>query len=129
MSNFIDTSKINRFHRLWTEQWHHEIKRAEVNPYMMPVEENHEWNFRLWHEEDIARSEYIPLERIREAKRNIDRFNQARNDAIEKIDDCILSALEMQNFTGQPAPLHSETPGMMIDRLSIMALNPKSEVE
>src|SRR5690606_23609269 len=47
--------------------------------------------------------------------------NQSRNNAIEKIDEWILTYLESQNI--EPADkLHSETPGMMIDRLSIMAL-------
>jgi ethanolamine ammonia-lyase large subunit len=55
-----------------------------------------------------------------EAKRNIDKYNQLRNNAIEKIDDWILS--QLNSNTDIDLPMHSETPGMMIDRLSIMSL-------
>ena len=53
----------------------------------------HKFNFQLWHEEDIARSPEVTDARIAEVKRNIDRFNQARNDAIEKVDDWLVSEL------------------------------------
>ena len=83
------------------------------------MEENHRQNFLIWHEEDLARRDNLPTERIREAKRAIDRHNQWRNDAIEAMDaalgaPCVPPAAE--------APRHSESPGMMLDRLSILAL-------
>jgi hypothetical protein len=59
--------------------------------------------------------------RIVEAKRNIDQYNQARNNAMEKIDEWILNYLELAGVQTADK-LHSETPGMMIDRLSIMQL-------
>jgi hypothetical protein len=81
--------------------------------------------FDLWHEEDIARRDDLPAERIRMAKRTIDRINQRRNDFIELIDS------ELQDFLN-PAqsgcPQHSETPGMIIDRLSILALKESRRV-
>ena len=61
--------------------------------------------------------------RIAEVKRNIDRFNQARNDAIEKVDDWLvteLAARGIQAAAGTPAA--TETPGSAIDRLSILEL-------
>jgi hypothetical protein len=61
----------------------------------------------------------LGAERVREAKRAIDRFNQARNDAIERLDEWLLQYLPPLK---ESAPQNSETPGMMIDRLSIMAL-------
>jgi len=87
----------------------------------MFIEENNQYNFLLWHEEDIARIKEIAPGRIVTAKRNIDKYNQLRNNAIEKIDEWILNQLLHQQNT-EHLPMHSETPGMMIDRLSIMAL-------
>ena len=85
------------------------------------IEENNQYNFKLWHEEDIARVKDIDPLRIVEAKRNIDQYNQARNNAMEKIDEWILNFLATKGVIAKDK-LHSETPGMMIDRLSIMQL-------
>ncbi len=101
--------------------WHIKLDLTESQLPWSFIEENMKWNFMLWHEEDIARIKDIDPLRIVEAKRNIDQYNQARNNAMEKIDEWILSYLE----TNQVKPgekMHSETPGMMIDRLAIMAL-------
>lgn len=83
------------------------------------VTANHFFNCRLWREEDLARRTGVPDAEIVANKRAIDRFNQARNDAVERIDEALVASL--------PAPagvarLHSETPGAMTDRLSILAL-------
>ncbi|MEO6982639.1 MAG: DUF4254 domain-containing protein [Edaphobacter sp.] len=78
----------------------------------------HRANFDLWHEEDKARSPTVTDAEIARVKRAIDRLNQQRNDLVEKMDVWLLGRLE-QN---EEAPLNSETPGLMIDRLSILAL-------
>lgn len=85
------------------------------------IERNHLCNSMLWDEEDQARRTDMPDAEIVRCKRSIDRWNQQRNDAVEQIDTCLLEALKI----GEPAPgvrLHSETPGAMIDRLSILSL-------
>jgi cell division protein FtsB len=83
----------------------------------------HRFNFLLWHEEDIARSAEVTDARIAAVKRAIDGYNQARNDAIEKVDDWLISELDARGIVAAPgAPAATETPGAAIDRLSILEL-------
>jgi hypothetical protein len=82
----------------------------------------HRANFDLWHEEDKARDPKAPSEAIAQIKRNIDRFNQQRNDLVQSFDQLLLDALQAASLPNPQAPLNSETPGLMLDRLSILAL-------
>jgi cell division protein FtsB len=83
----------------------------------------HRFNFLLWHEEDIARSPEVTDAKIAQVKRAIDRYNQARNDAIEKVDDWLIAELAARGIVASPgAPAATETPGAAIDRLSILEL-------
>lgn len=84
------------------------------------IAENHRRNASLWHEEDRARRTHAPDAEIAAGKRTIDAHNQARNDAVERIDAVLLERLA--GAMRDDARLHSETAGMMIDRLSILAL-------
>jgi len=94
---------------------------------------NHHHNASLWAEEDQARRTLASDAEITANKRAIDRHNQARNDAIERIDEWLLVALGLVTpqsarsdapvaRPGPQARLNSETAGSMIDRLSILAL-------
>jgi Protein of unknown function (DUF4254) len=80
--------------------------------------EQHRANFELWHEEDKARVPGVADAEIVRVKHAIDALNQRRNDLVEKMDLWLIERLEQDPV----APLHSETPGLMIDRLSILAL-------
>lgn len=102
-----------------TAQWHQVTPAVTGTGFSRLLEENHLRNFSLWHEEDIARRDDLGFERVYQAKRNIDRFNQERNNFAEEMDKAIVAALTPPT-TG--CPRNSETPGMMIDRLSILAL-------
>ena len=86
------------------------------------IECNHLSNARLWDEEDEARRTDVSDAEIVRCKRSIDRWNQRRNDAVEALDDCLLAALGTAGEPAAGARLHSETPGAMIDRLSILSL-------
>lgn len=82
---------------------------------------NHEANRRLWDEEDQARRVDVPDHAIVLNKRAIDKLNQARNDAIERIDETLLERLA--GIEPLPDAWHnSETAGSIVDRLSILAL-------
>jgi Protein of unknown function (DUF4254) len=94
---------------------------------------NHRFNSLLWDEEDLARRTTVGPADIAANKRAIDGYNQARNDATERIDELLLIALglvdEASARSDAPrsnvpvgARLNSETAGSIIDRMSIMAL-------
>ncbi len=84
------------------------------------VEENHAFNYQLWHAEDRARRNDQGFEFVYHAKREIDLCNQQRNNRMEAMDEWFYTLL--QPAAPSTCPVHSETPGMMIDRLSILAL-------
>jgi Protein of unknown function (DUF4254) len=116
----LNTAHIVGLQAEATRRWH---EPAEMPPLEGELDElvveQHRANFDLWHEEDQARDPKATPERIVEIKRAIDRLNQRRNDLVERIDRLLLAGAGEQR--GE-APLHSETPGMMIDRLSILDL-------
>jgi len=82
----------------------------------------HRANFDLWHIEDEARTPRASDAEIADVKRRIDRTNQLRNDLMEGLDRALQSWVEGRGLPNPAAPLHSESPGQMIDRLSILAL-------
>jgi hypothetical protein len=97
------------------------------------IQLNHRNNCQLWAEEDLARRTTVADAEIAANKRAIDRYNQARNDATERVDELLLLALgvvdEAAARSDAPlaqvaagARLNSETAGSMIDRLSILSL-------
>ncbi|MFH1563793.1 MAG: DUF4254 domain-containing protein [Nitrospirota bacterium] len=80
-------------------------------------------NYRLWHQEDIARRADVDDSVIADVKRKIDKLNQARNDCLERIDDYLCRMLSTQNLNNDPSsPMNSETPGGIIDKMSILSL-------
>ncbi len=102
-----------------TARWHETTPAAAGEGFPLLVAQNHLRNFQLWHEEDTARRDDLGFEAVYRAKRQIDRFNQERNNFIEEMDKVIVAELAPSENGG---PRNSETPGMMIDRLSILAL-------
>lgn len=115
----MDVAEITGLQKDRTQRWHDVPPSASSEGLSGLVEQNHLENFSLWHEEDIARRDDLGAERVRQAKRRIDRHNQQRNDLIEKIDQFVVSSLQPRE---EGCSFNSETPGMMIDRLSILAL-------
>jgi hypothetical protein len=116
----MDAAHIVRLQEEATLAWHEpmEMPAAESELDALVVEQ-HRANCDLWHEEDQARDLEATPEKIVGNKRAIDRLNQQRNDLMERIDGMLMAAAGEQRAE---APLHSETPGMMIDRLSILEL-------
>ncbi len=84
--------------------------------------QQHRANFELWHIEDEARAPGANDAELAKLKRRIDGVNQRRNDLVEELDGMLLEELALRGLPCGEAPLHSETPGLMIDRLSILSL-------
>jgi hypothetical protein len=117
----LDAFLIARAQDEMTRAWH-DIEPAgesDLPEWMALIVAQHRANFDLWHEEDKARDPGASDAEITAVKHAIDGLNQRRNDLVEKIDELLLRLAGEQN---QDAPLNSETPGLMIDRMSILAL-------
>ena len=105
-------------------KWHRNpFDAGTCSEFVRLVSAEHYTNFELWHKEDHARDPEASDSTVAELKRTIDRLNQKRNDQIEALDECLLQSLENLNVeTEFDSRLNSETPGNLIDRLSINAL-------
>lgn len=104
-----------------TVLWHTEqptVPAKSYGEFLDTVAAQHLANFELWHLEDQARAPGATDQKIAEVKRAIDRVNQRRNDLAEHCDRLLLASQKAV----PSAELHSESPGLMIDRLSILAL-------
>jgi hypothetical protein len=120
----LSAMKVTLLHDQCTIAWHHET------PVVLPpgiglehaLTEQHLANFQLWHAEDAARTPQASDHDIARTKRFIDEANQRRNDLTEQCDVLLLEFLRRQNLPARGAELHSETPGMILDRLSILSL-------
>jgi hypothetical protein len=118
-NSLVNAEEIVQLQMEWTQRWHEAPTPPKIVEPWAAIERNHLMNFGLWHAEDVARRDDLGPADVRDAKRTIDRCNQSRNDAIEQFDVWLLGQLP----SARPnAPLHSETPGMIIDRLSILSL-------
>jgi hypothetical protein len=74
-----------------------------------------------WHYEDIIRDPNInPIEGM-ELKRKIDKSNQHRTDVVELLDDYYIS-LFTKVTPKSSATLNTESPGWVVDRISILCL-------
>ncbi len=115
---------IATLHDYATRLWHEKdaARPPAMNSFESSVLEQHRANYELWHLEDAARAPGIYDAKLAECKRAIDRVNQQRNDLAERCDALLLAALAPHRLPHPEAELHSESPGLMIDRLSILAL-------
>ncbi len=103
-----------------TERWHAEERpEAADDDTLLQL---HLANYTLWHLEDRARDPAATDAAIAGTKRSIDKTNQIRNDLVEQLDTELLHGLAEAGLPNMEAPQHSETPGLILDRLSILSL-------
>ncbi len=115
----ICTETIITLQNQSTIDWHIHAPSITHDELLGLIQSNHMQNFLLWHEEDRARRNDMGFEFVFHAKRAIDKFNQERNNFMERIDEFISKLLPAPS---PHCPIHTETPGMIIDRLSILNL-------
>lgn len=120
----FSSSGITSLHDRFTTVWHREaaVVPDGLDGFERAVAKQHLANFELWHAEDAARSPKATDQDIARIKRFIDRANQRRNDLTEQCDLLLLDLLRPGNLPAEQAELHSESPGLMLDRLSILSL-------
>jgi hypothetical protein len=95
-------------------------KRPDQEPaeIMDSIAALHRNNVEQWDREDDARRDPADDARVAAAKRDIDQLNRARHALIEAIDRLISCAIG----PSPDAPLVTESPGMAIDRLSVLVI-------
>jgi hypothetical protein len=119
----LSLDSITTLHRDCIARWHQQPIDNPHHGFSWKVCEQLSYNYRLWHEEDKARSPTASDAEIAQVKRAIDKLNQQRNDWIEKLDDWITDELANRKIVApDAAPQNTETLGSTIDRLSILAL-------
>lgn len=132
-SYLLDVSSCRRLHQNLTRAWNSSESFSITLPNWTGVDSqerlltyighNHLHNHCIWKMEDEARRVDSPNTIIANLKRCIDRENQLRNDTIEEIDHELSRRLEsISVVTRHDAEMHSETPGAIIDRMSILSL-------
>ena len=122
----LSANEVTKLQDQLTERWHCEDEDDEVvaagNDWLERVGQQHRANFDLWHIEDQARIPAATDADLADVKRRVDTTNQLRNDLAEDLDRALIEYLDTRGLPDCNAPLHSESPGLIIDRLSILAL-------
>jgi hypothetical protein len=128
-STMVSASEIvalqDRMTSLWHEAPNGQRSLAPENSadvWLDLVARQHRANFDLWHIEDEARRPEASDAELAAVKRRIDQTNQLRNDLAEELDRRLLEWLTARGLPKANAALNSESPGLIIDRLSILAL-------
>jgi hypothetical protein len=120
----LAADEITLLHDQLTARWHDDYSSGvgSCGDWLDRVARQHRANFDLWHIEDEARTPGATDADLASVKRRIDTTNQLRNDLAEELDRALIEWLAARGLPSPDAPLHSESPGLIIDRLSILAL-------
>ncbi len=121
---FQNSYRLKETFDKYIKLWHfdHHPQFTETDPNAVSVLNILLANYTLWHLEDRARDNSSDDSIIANIKREIDKQNQIRNDYIEKFDILLDSILKSIPITTISNIFNSETPGAIIDRLTILSL-------
>lgn len=116
----IFEQSIHDYHK--TDNVDHPIQNPYNNDSIESILYEKNWIDTVqWHLEDIVRDPDIDPQSGLDLKRRIDRSNQDRTNIVEKVDDYYIDLLK--SAVRKPdARLNTESPGWVLDRLSILAL-------
>jgi hypothetical protein len=131
----FDSKKINALVDRVIRDWHAKERRVRSwkdaerllalprDPMLETAASVARINTYQWHEEDKARDVNATNKIIADIKRSIDVSNQRRVNEIERFDQNLEALLHARNIRQKKrAPLNSETPGSLVDRLTIVGL-------
>ena len=124
-SMFIFNEDLRHLHDDRLASWERGAVRPPAHPddLRSVVLYEHHCNYILWHLEDQARRTDVDDTYVAEIKREIDKWNQRRNDSIERIDEALIKTFAQAGVEpADDARINTETPGSAIDRLSILSL-------
>jgi hypothetical protein len=121
----LSATQIVDLHDQLAVRWHDVpdiVDEPSHGDWLERVASHHRANFELWHIEDEARTPGATDAELAGVKRRVDSTNQRRNDRAEGLDRLLLEWLAPRGLPNREAPLNSESPGLIIDRLSILSL-------
>lgn len=131
MKDIPEAEEIVRISEEVTQKWHREegkirsleeaisvLSSSQYSGIAANIEALSIINTTLWHQEDRARDTDAHDSVIAEVKRTIDGLNEARVNMVEEIDSILYKRIEFNI----DAPLNTETPGSVMDRLAILCL-------
>lgn len=98
-----------------------EIELDLDSSLMSTLRRLHLCNNVIWYFEDEVRRKDISPEKTVDIKRGIDAVNQKRNDQMEVLDEAVFRDIQPDDVD-ESVPMHTEPPGLIMDRLSIMTL-------
>lgn len=108
-----------------TELWHDTapLKPNDTSSPKGLTQWVHYKNFVVWHLEESVRQNDIADDEFVHAEKTIDAHNMKRLEAIEQIDIWIDNVLQSADVkASKDAGINSESPGSIVDRLSILVL-------
>ena len=115
-NSMIDFQTISKIFSDFLDEPHNDLNYADKIHLLIFL--NIKTNKILWDLEDSARLAELGDKHVAETKKNIDATNQFRNNLISEIDMILYKTLDI--IPDSPDKFYSESPGMIIDRMSII---------